>query len=92
MGIINPVLNYIYIYIIIDFNIKNMNFSKFLGNFKYKKFNPSINEWNNSIYSFKKSNLNVFSNTKLLNSLLKIILFIKNIEFLVKFLKHTLLF
>lgn len=47
-----------------------MNFSKFLGNFKYKKFNPSINEWNNSIYSFKKSNLNVFSNTKLLNSLL----------------------
>jgi len=44
--------------------------SKILTKFKYNKFNPSINEWRNSIYSFNKYNLNTYINEKIINTLL----------------------
>ena len=45
----------------------NKNFTKF----KYNRFNPSVNEWINSIYSFDKRSVNFVSNNlnyKLVNS------------------------
>jgi len=40
------------------------NFRKDFSDFKYSKFNPSVNEWLNSIYNFDKNNLNTFSSNK----------------------------
>ena len=41
-----------------------------LINFKYNKFNPSVSEWKDSIYSFKKYSLNTYLNEKVINILL----------------------
>ena len=40
--------------------------SKILAKFKYNKFNPLVNEWRNSIYSFNKYNLNTYLNEKII--------------------------
>ena len=38
------------------------NLNKNFTNFKYSKFNPSVNEWNNSFYTFDKRNFNFINN------------------------------
>ena len=45
-------------------------FNKSLLKFKYNKFNPSVNEWRNSIYNFNKYSLNTYLNEKIVNTLL----------------------
>jgi hypothetical protein len=45
-------------------------FSQILAKFKYNKFNPSVNEWRNSIYSFNKYYMNTYLHEKLVNILL----------------------
>lgn len=47
------------------------NISKNFTNFKYNKFNPSVNEWVNSIYTFDKKSVNYINdklNYDLINS------------------------
>lgn len=52
-------------------NKKKMgNFSKNLAKFKYNKFNPSVNEWKNSLYSFNKYYLNTYLDEKVVNIIL----------------------
>jgi hypothetical protein len=46
------------------------NFSKNLAKFKYNKFNPSVNEWKNSLYSFNKYYLNTYLDEKVVNIIL----------------------
>jgi hypothetical protein len=51
--------------------MKKMNkFSQILAKFKYNKFNPSVNEWRNSIYSFNKYYVNTYLHEKLVTILL----------------------
>jgi hypothetical protein len=40
------------------------------NNFKYNKFNPSVNEWLNSIYSFNKNNLNTLLSNKIVTDIM----------------------
>jgi Mitochondrial ribosomal protein (VAR1) len=46
------------------------NFTKNLAKFKYNKFNPSVNEWKNSIYSFNKYYLNTYLDEKIVSIIL----------------------
>jgi Mitochondrial ribosomal protein (VAR1) len=45
------------------------NFTKNLAKFKYNKFNPSVNEWKNSIYNFNKYYINTYVDEKIVNNL-----------------------
>jgi hypothetical protein len=57
------------------------NLNKNFTNFKYNRFNPSVNEWINSVYTFDKRSFNFINNKinyKLINNYFNIKPFFKN--------------